>query len=62
MEGSLHKYHEEHIAGKGMNSLNHYNLVYKLNPMPQTMKIPGAKAAMEKERGKLEKVPAWQLT
>ena len=26
------------------------------------MKIPDAKAAMDKEWGKLEKIPAWQLT
>ena len=30
MEGSLHKNHEDHIAGKGINSLSHYNLVHKL--------------------------------
>ena len=28
MEGSLHKNHEDHIAGKGMNSLSRYNLVH----------------------------------
>ena len=38
MEGSLHKYHEDHIAGKGMNSLSHYNLVHKFIPVPQAMK------------------------
>ena len=27
LEGTLHKDHEDHIAGKGINSLNHYNLV-----------------------------------
>ena len=48
MEGSLHKYHEDHIAGKEMNSLSHYNLVHKFIPMPQAMKIPDAKAAVEK--------------
>ena len=31
-------------------------------PMPQAMKIPDAKAALEKELEKLEKIPAWQLT
>ena len=29
MEESLPKYHEDHIAGKGDNSLQHYNLVRK---------------------------------
>ena len=47
MEGSLHRYHEDHIAGKGTNSLSHYNLVHKLIPMAQAMKIPDAKAAVE---------------
>ena len=49
MEGSPHKNHEDQIAGKGMNSLSHYNLVRKFIPMPQAMKIPDAKAAVEKE-------------
>ena len=41
MEESLPKYHEDHIAGKGDNSLQHYSLVHKF-PMPQVMKIPAA--------------------
>ena len=40
MDGSPHKNREDHIAGKGMNSLNHYNLVHKFIPMAQAMKIP----------------------
>ena len=61
LEGAPHRYHEDHIAGKGTNSLSHYNLVHKFIPVPQAMKIPNAKAAVEKMR-KLEKIPAWQLT
>ena len=45
----LPHYHEDHIAGKGDNSLQHYNLVHKFIPMPQAMKIPAAKAAVDKE-------------
>ena len=30
--------------------------------MPQVIKIPDAKAAVDKEWEKLEKIPAWQLT
>ena len=30
--------------------------------MPQAMKIPAAKAAVDKECGKLEKISAWDLT
>ena len=49
MEESLPKYHEDHIAGRGDNSLQHYNLVHKFIPMPQAMKIPAAEAAVDKE-------------
>ena len=62
MEESLLKYHEDHIARKGDTSLQHYKLVHKFIPMPQAMKIPAAKAAADKEWGKLEKIPAWDLT
>ena len=54
--------HEDHIAGKGENSLQHYNLVHKFIPMPQAMRIPAAKAAVDKEWEKLEKNSAWNLT
>ena len=30
MEESLPNYHEDHIAGKGDNSLQHYNVVHKI--------------------------------
>ena len=56
MEGAPHRYHEDHIAGKGMNSPSHCNLVHKFIPMPQAMKIPDAKAAVEK-KGKTRKNP-----
>ena len=46
MEESLTNYHEDHIAGRGNNSLQHCNLVHKFIPMPQAMKIPAAKAAI----------------
>ena len=42
MGESLPNHHEDHIAGKGDNSLPHYNLVHKFIPMPQAMKIPAA--------------------
>ena len=62
MEDSLPNHHEDHTAGKGDNSLQHYNLVHKFIPMPRAMKIPAAKAAVDKEWEKLEKIPAWDLT
>ena len=36
------------LQEKGDNSLQHYNLVHKFIPMPQAMKIPAAKAAVDK--------------
>ena len=39
-------HYEDHVAGKGENSLQHYNLVHKFFPMPQALKIP---AAVDKE-------------
>ena len=45
VEESLPNYHEDHVAGKGSNSLQHYNLVHKFIPMPQAMKIPAATAS-----------------
>ena len=48
MEGSRLKNHEDHTAGKRMNSLSHYNMVLKFTPMPQAFEIPDAKAAVEK--------------
>ena len=54
--------HEDHIAGKGENSLQHYNLVHKFFPLPQAMKIPAAKAAVDKEWETLDKSSAWNLT
>ena len=39
MGNSLPHHHEDHIAGKGDNSLQHYNLVHKFIPMPQALKI-----------------------
>ena len=49
MGNSIPNNHEDHIAGKGENSLQHYNLVHKFIPMP-------------KEWEKLEKFSAWNLT
>ena len=52
---SIPNHHEDHVAGKGENSSQHYNLVHKFILMPQAMKIPAAKAAVDKEWEKLEK-------
>ena len=62
MEGCLHKNHVDQRAGKRMNSLKQYNLWDKFIPMPKALKTQDAKAAIDTERSKLEKTPAWQLT
>ena len=49
MGNSIPHHHEDHISGKGENSLQHYNLVHKFIPVPQAMKIPAPKAAVDKE-------------
>ena len=51
VEESLPNCHEDRIARKVDNSLQHYHLVHKFIPMPQAMKIPAAKAkaAVDKE-------------
>ena len=63
MEESLPKYHEDHIAGKGDNSLQHCNSVHKFIPTLQAMKIPSSKRKQWIKNGKnLEKISAWNLT
>ena len=62
MGESLPNHHEDHIAGKGNNSLQHYNLVHKFIPMRHTIKIQAAKTAVEKEWEELEKILTWNVT
>ena len=62
MRNSFPNHHEDHIARTGENSLQHYNLVHKFIPMPQALKIPAAKAAVDKEWENFEKISAWNLT
>ena len=54
MEGSQSKTHEDHIAGRGMNSLSHYDLVHKFIPMPQAMKNTRSKGSSGERIGKIE--------
>ena len=53
MGESLPNHHEAHIAGKGEISLQHKNLVHIFILMPQAMKIPAAKAAVDNGMGKI---------
>ena len=47
---------EDHVAGKGSNSLHHFNLVHNFIPMYQSMKTHAAKAALDKEWAKLKTI------
>ena len=51
LERVLYRYHYDHIAAKGINSVSRYYLVHKFIPMPQEFIILDAKAAVEKEWG-----------
>ena len=51
------KHHEDHIAGPGATSTNHFNLVRKFIQMPKVIKIPDAKEAVDKEWKKLATIP-----
>ena len=52
LEGTLHKDHEDHIVGTGINSLNHFNLVHKFIPMPTAMNTPDARKNSGQRVGK----------
>ena len=49
MEGIPPKIHEDHIAGKGVIHCSTTIFLHKFIPMPQAMKLPAAKAAVDKE-------------
>ena len=61
MDSSQPKNHETTLQARDSLSMTHDNLVHKLIPMHQAMKIPDAKAAVHKEWKKLETIPAWQF-
>ena len=50
-----------HNAGKGFTSMTYSNLVHKFIPMLQAMKIPDAKAAVDKEWKKPRDDPSMQF-
>ena len=61
MEESLPNHHEDHIAGKGSNSLQHYNLV-QMYSYASSHKNSSSKVSSGQGMGKLEKISAWNLT
>ena len=58
----LPTHHEDHIAGKGDNSLQHYNLVHKFIPMLKAIKNSSSKCSSGQGVRKMEKISAWNLT
>ena len=64
MGESLPNHHEDHNAGRKRKTIHYKIPIWYTNlfPLPQAIKIPAAKAAVDKEWEKLEKIPAWDLT
>ena len=57
------KPHQDHVTAKGMNSMTLITVLFTSSfRCLKRLKIPDAKAAVEKEWWKLKKIPAWQLT
>ena len=55
------KNHEDHIAGIRFTSMTHNKLVHKFIPMQQAMKIPDAKAAVDKEKEEARDDPSMAI-
>ena len=49
MEPSQPQNQEDHIAGKGLTSMTHYNFGAQVYSYAQAMKIQDARAAVDKE-------------
>ena len=62
MGESLPNHHEDHVTGKGDNSLQHYNLVHKFITYASSHENSRSKSSSGQGMGKLEKIPAWDLT
>ena len=56
MGNSIPSNHEDHIAGKGENSLQHYNLVHKFIPMPQSHEHSSSKGSIGQGIGKIGEI------
>ena len=62
MGNSLPNHHEDHFAGKGDNSLQHYNLVHKFILCLKPLKFQQQRQRWTMNEKKLEKISAWNLT
>ena len=62
LDGVPHRFDEDHISAKGINSLSRNNLAHKFIPMPRAIKIPDVIGSSGERMEHLEEIPAWQLT
>ena len=53
MGNSVPNYHEDHIAGKGENSLQHYNLVHKFDSYASSYENSSSKSSGGQGMGKI---------
>ena len=61
-ETRYRKITKDHIAGKGNNSLQHYNLVHKFIPMPQAIEKFWQRKQRWTRNGKNGEFRSWNLT
>jgi hypothetical protein len=54
--------HQDHIASKGHSSEEWFSCVHTPVPISKALKIPDAKAALEKEWSKLDNKTAWDVS
>ena len=62
LESTLPRNHEDHIAEKGFNSINHYKLVHKIIPLRQLDELKSKKDVIlesQKEKGKSTLLHLW---
>ena len=62
IEESLQNYHEDHIAGRGYKTLQHYNFGTQIYSYASRNENSCSKSSGGQGMGKLEKISAWNLT
>ena len=59
--GKVTRQHLEHIAERGYVGSFHCGLGHKPGSIQEAMKIPDAKAAVDKELEKVKTIPTWDV-
>ena len=62
LEGAPHKDHQDHIARKGIISLNHCNLVHKFYSYASSNENTGCESSSGQRMRKTQENTGWQLT